>query len=61
MDLQGLVERLTEQHRRAFARLLGEIEAAYDEVVALHARRFPDPRQIPGVCSAGICGRPCWQ
>lgn len=53
MDLQGLVERLTEQHRRAFARLLGEIEAAYDEVVALHARRFPDPRQIPG---GVLCG-----
>ena len=32
MDLQGLVERLMEQHRCAFARLLGEIEAAYDEV-----------------------------
>lgn len=53
MDLQELVERLTKQHRLAFARLLGEIEAAYDEVVALHARRFPDPRQIPG---GTLCG-----
>lgn len=53
MDLQGLVERLMEQHRVAFARLLGEIEAAYDEVVALHSRRFPDPRQIPG---GMLCG-----
>lgn len=53
MDLQELVERLTKQHRLAFARLLGEIEAAYDEVVALHARRFPDPRQIHG---GALCG-----
>lgn len=53
MDLQELVERLMKQHRLAFARLLGEIEAAYDEAVALHARRFPDPRQIPG---GTLCG-----
>lgn len=53
MDLQELVERLTKQHRLAFARLLGEIEAAYDEAVAIHARRFPDPRQIPG---GTLCG-----
>lgn len=53
MDLQELVERLMKQHRSAFARMHGEIEAAYDEVVALHARRFPDPRQIPG---GVLCG-----
>jgi len=53
MDLQELVERLTKQHQLALARLLGEIEAAYDEAVAMHARRFPDPRQIPG---GTLCG-----
>ena len=47
MDLQALVERLAEQHREAFGRLLGEIQLGYDDAVAMHAHRFPDPRQIP--------------
>lgn len=54
MDLQALVERLTEQHRDALARLLGEIQVAYDEAVAMLAHRFPDPRQIPGGTLCGV-------
>jgi hypothetical protein len=53
MDLQQLVERLMEQHREAFARVYGEVQAAYDEAVAKHSDRFPDPSQIPG---GALCG-----
>ena len=54
MDLYVLVARLLEQHREAFARLLGEIQVAYDEAVAMLAHRFPDPRQIPGGTLCGV-------
>lgn len=54
MDLQELVERLMTQHREAFARVYGEVQAAYDEAVAKYAERFPDPRQIPGGAFCGM-------
>jgi hypothetical protein len=54
MDLQELVERLMAQHRETLARVYGEVQAAYDETVAKHSDRFPDPRQIPGGALCGV-------
>lgn len=54
MDLQELVERLLAQHRQALGRLHGEVQAAYDEAIAKHSDRFPDPKQMPGGALCGV-------